>query len=104
MSSPEYGHLLTAACFLYGAVHFAFSQWLFGHAPRWPLFPWGGYPMSAFSRWLLFSLGTMLALKEIARGLFHLRPSLAVVSILLLFMVALFAAFLRDRRLARAKG
>ncbi|MCX6851681.1 MAG: hypothetical protein NTY98_22495 [Verrucomicrobia bacterium] len=60
--------------------------------------------MSSFSRWLLFSLSTALALKEIARGLFHLRPSLAVVVMLLLFVIALFAAFLRDRRRARAKG
>ncbi len=104
MSLPDYGHLLTAACFLYGGVHYAFSQRLFGHAPRWPLFPWGGYPMSSFSRWLLFSLGTALALKEIARGLFHLQPSLGVVVMCLLFLVVLIAAFLHDRRRALAKS
>lgn len=104
MSSPEYGHLLTAACFLFGGAYYAFSQRLFGHAPRWPLFPWGGYPMSSFSRWLLFSLSATLALKEFARGLLHLRPSLAVVVMLLLLAIALFAAFLRDRQRARTKG
>lgn len=68
------------------------------------MFPWGGYPMSSFSRWLLFSLSTTLALKEIARGLFHLRPSLFVVVMLLLIAIALVAGFLHDRRRARAKG
>ena len=104
MSYPDYGHLLTAACFLYGGVHYAFSQRLFGHAPRWPLFPWGGYPMSSFSRWLLSSLSTALAMDEIARGLLHLKPSGVVVVMFLLLLIALCAAFLHDRRRARAKG
>jgi hypothetical protein len=106
MSSPEYGHLLLAPLSLFAAVYYAFSQRLFGQASRWPwpIFPGGGLPMSAFSRWLLFSLCTALALKEIARGLFHLKPSDVVVALHLLFVIALGAAFLHDRRRARAKG
>jgi hypothetical protein len=80
MSTPDYGRLLEVAFFLYGAVHYTFSLRLFGQAPRWPLFPWGGYPMSSFSRWLLFSLFIQLALWKIARDFFHLKPSLAVSS------------------------
>jgi len=52
----------------------------------------------------MFSLGTTLALSEIARGLFHLKPSLAVVVMFLLFLVALIAAYFNDRRRARTKG
>jgi len=76
MSTPEYGHLLLAPFNLFAAVYYAFSQRLFGHASRWPWasFPGGGLPMSSLSRWLLFSLFTFLALKEIARGLYHMKP------------------------------
>ena len=98
MNTPDYGHLLIAAFFLYGAVHSTFSQRLFGRAPHWPLFPWGGYPMSPFSRWLSFSVFTAFALWEIARGLFHLEPSLTVVAVAILSLISSGAAYRHDRR------
>jgi hypothetical protein len=101
MSTPDYGHLLLAPFFLYGAIHYTFSQRLFGHASRWPLFPWGGYSMSSFSRWLLFSIFSAIALWETARGIFHLKPSFLVAVISILSLIALGAAYLHDRRLAR---
>ena len=106
MNTPDYGHLLLVPLHLFTAVYYAFSQRLFRQASRWPwpMFPGDGLPMSSLSRWLLFSQFTTLALKEIARGLYHLKPSLAVVVMHLLFVIALIAAFFHDRRRASAKG
>ena len=82
MSTPEYGHLLLAPLSLFAAVYYAFSQRLFGQVSRWPwpILPGDGLPMSSISRWLLFSLFITLAVKETARGLYHLKPSDALSS------------------------
>ena len=101
MNTSDYGKLLEVAFFLYGAVHYTFSQPLFGHAARWP---WGGYLMSSFSRWLLFSSFIQLVLYKIARGFFHLKPSFVVGIVAILFVIALIAAYFKDRRRARTQG
>jgi hypothetical protein len=97
MNTPDYGHLLLAPIFLYAAIRYTFAQRLFGHPPRWPYLS-GGYFMSAFSRWLLFGVCTAMALWELLRGVLHLRPTLPVVVVSIIFLIALSAAYRRDRR------
>jgi hypothetical protein len=99
MSTLDYGHLLLVPFFLYGAIHYTFSQQMFGKVPRWPLFPLGGYPMSSFSRWLLFRVFSAIALWEAVRGIFSLKPSFLVLVISVLCLVLLGAAYRHDRRL-----
>lgn len=90
--------LLTPLFFLFGAVYYMFGQRLFGHAPSWPLFLWGGYPMSAFSRFTIFSVFIAEALWKFARGFFDLKSSLTVVIASILCLIWLAVAYFQDRR------
>lgn len=54
--------------------------------------------MSPLSRWLVTAMCMAMALWELVRGLFHLRPTLPVVIVCILFLIALLPAYRRDRR------
>jgi hypothetical protein len=97
MNQPDYTHIFFALGAFYVAIRNSCMYRLLGQPPHWPFIA-GGYPMSTFSRWLVFAFSTLWGTWQLFRGLLHLPPSFWSVAVSLPCLFIIVRTYLKDRR------